>query len=58
MDYIFLLWFGSVLEWVYLSSKVEQKVTLFCMISILVLLTHIGAFSSIHPDLAASMASF
>ena len=40
VHYIFLLLFGPVLKLVYLSSKVEKKVTLFCKISILVLLTH------------------
>ena len=37
---MFLLLMGFVFQLVYLSSKVEQKVTLFCIISILVLLTH------------------
>ena len=40
VHYIFLLLFGPVLKLAYLSSEVEKKVTLFCIISILVLLTH------------------
>ena len=40
VHYIFLLLFGPVLKLVYLGYKVEKKVTLFCIISVLVLLTH------------------
>ena len=41
VHYIYFLLFGPALKFVYSSSKVEIKVTLFCIISILVLLTHI-----------------
>ena len=37
VHYIFLLLFGPVLKLVYISSEVEKKVTLFCIISILAL---------------------
>ena len=40
VHYMFLLLIGSVFKLVYLSSNVEKKVTLSCIISILVLLTH------------------
>ena len=42
--YMFLLLIGPVFKLVYLSSDVEKKVTLFCIISILVLLIHIYHF--------------
>ena len=38
----FLLLNGSVFLLLYLGSKVKKKVTLFCIISILVLLTHMS----------------
>ena len=38
--YMFLLLIGPVFKLVYLGSNVEKKVTHFCIISILVLLTH------------------
>ena len=41
VHYNVLLLILSVFELVYLGSEVKQKVTLFCTISILVLLTHI-----------------
>ena len=41
VHYIVLLLVILVFELVYLDSEVEEKVTLFCIISILVLLTHI-----------------
>ena len=41
VHYIFSLLFGPILKLVYFSSEVEKKVTLFCIIYILVLLTHI-----------------
>ena len=40
VHYMFLLLIGSVFKLVYLSSNVEKKVTISCIISILVLLTH------------------
>ena len=40
VHYILLLLIGPVFKLVYLSSEVEKKVTHFCIISILVLLTH------------------
>ena len=43
VHYIYLLLFEPVLKFVYLSSEVEKKVTLFCIISILVLLTHMSS---------------
>ena len=39
---LFLIW--TVIKLVYLSSEVEKNVTLFCIISILVLLTHMRLF--------------
>ena len=42
VHYIFLLLVGPVFKLVYLRSEVEKKVTLFCIISILGLLTHMG----------------
>ena len=41
LHYMFLLLIGPVFKLVYLGSNVEKKVTCFCIISILVLLTHI-----------------
>ena len=40
VHYMFLLLIGPVFKLVYLSSDVEKKVTLFCIIFILVLLAH------------------
>ena len=40
VHFMFLLLNGSVFKLLYLSSEVEKKVTHFCIISILVLLTH------------------
>ena len=45
--YIFLLLIWTVFKFVYLNSKVEKNVTLFCIISILVLMTHIVLSSSL-----------
>ena len=41
VHYMFLILIGPIFKLVYLGSDVEEKVTLFCIISILVLLTHI-----------------
>ena len=40
VHYIFLLLIWTVFKLVYSNCKVEKNVTLFCLISILVLLTH------------------
>ena len=50
VHYIILLLIWTVFKWVYLSFKVDKNVTVCCIISILVLLTHIfNQTSPVHP---------
>ena len=56
VPYMFLLLIRPVFKFVYLSIDVE-KVTLFCIISILVLLTHIVANNIMYIPLVARIGS-
>ena len=47
MHCMFLLFIRPVFQLVYLSYEVEKKVTLFCIISILALLTHMDIMTEL-----------
>ena len=55
VHYIYFLLFGPVSKFIYSSSKDEIKVTLFFIISILVLLTHIV---SVYLDMVSLFVVF